>query len=134
MESFQLHMGLSFPFLRANDLRTSLLIMRTRSLSYVGLFLNLIANAVNSNDQHVRSGTNVRMSQNPHQRRKMMGAGIIIARRTEYHITSRTETSGTSSTYGVHTHRLDSDVDADADADMDADADVPHRVLTWLED
>ena len=36
-ESFQLQMGLSFPFLRAKDLRTSLLIMRTRSflLSYM---------------------------------------------------------------------------------------------------
>ena len=67
-ESFQLQMGLSFPFLRANDLRTSLLIMRTRSLSYVGLYLNIIANAVNNNDQHVRSGTNIRMSQNPHRR------------------------------------------------------------------
>ena len=50
VESFQLQMGFSFPFLRANDLRTSLLIMRTRSLSYVGLFLNLIANVVNNND------------------------------------------------------------------------------------
>ena len=30
-ESFQLQMGLSFPFLRANYLRSSLLIMRTRS-------------------------------------------------------------------------------------------------------
>ena len=44
-ELFQLQMGLSFPFLRANDLRTSLLIIRTRSLSYIGLYLNLIANA-----------------------------------------------------------------------------------------
>ena len=58
-------MGFSFPFLRANDLSTSLLIMRTRSLSYVGLYLNIIANAVNNNDEHVRSGTHVRMSQNP---------------------------------------------------------------------
>ena len=82
IESFQLQMGFSFPFLRANDLRTSFLIMRTGSLSYVGLFLNLIANAVNNNNQHVRSGTNVRMSQNPHQRQKRMGVGIIIARRT----------------------------------------------------
>ena len=82
-ESFQLQMGFSFPFLRVNNLRTSLLIIRTRSLSYVGLFLNLIANAVNNNDQHVRSGTNVRMSQNPHQRQKRMGTGIIIARRTK---------------------------------------------------
>ena len=65
LELFQLQMGFLFPFLRANDLRTSLLIMRTRSLSYVGLFLNIIANGVNNNDQHVRSGTNVRMSQNP---------------------------------------------------------------------
>ena len=48
-ESFQLQMGFSFPFLRANNLRTSLLNMRTRSLLYVGLFLNLIANAVNNN-------------------------------------------------------------------------------------
>ena len=74
-------MGFSFPFLRADNLRTSLLIMRTCSLSYVGLFLNLIANVVNNNDQNVRSGTNVRMSQNPHLRRKRMGTGIIIARR-----------------------------------------------------
>ena len=80
-ESFQLQMGFSFPFLRVNDLRTSLLIMRTRSLSYVGLFLNLIANAVYNNDQHVRSGTNVRISQNPHLRQKSMGTWIIIARR-----------------------------------------------------
>ena len=38
VESFQLKMGLSFPFLSANDLRLSLLIMRTRSflLSFVG--------------------------------------------------------------------------------------------------
>ena len=38
-ESFELHMGFSFPFLCANDLRTSLLIMITRSfftLIYVG--------------------------------------------------------------------------------------------------
>ena len=53
-------MGFSFPFLRANDLHTSLLIMRNLSLMYVGLFLNLIANAVNNNKQHVQSGTNVR--------------------------------------------------------------------------
>ena len=72
----------SFPFLRANDLRTSLLIMRTRSLSYVGLYLNIISNTVNNIDQHVRSGSNVRMSQNPHRRQKMMGTGKIIARRT----------------------------------------------------
>ena len=31
VESFQLQMGFSFPFLRANDLRSSLLIMRARS-------------------------------------------------------------------------------------------------------
>ena len=91
-------MGFSFPFLRANDLRTSLLVMRTRSLSYVGLFLNLIANAVNNNDHPVRSGTNVRMSQSPHQRQKRMGAGIIIARRTDDHITASTGTSGTTAT------------------------------------
>ena len=75
IESFQLQMGFSFPFLRANNLRTSLWIMRTRSLSYVGLNLNLIANAVNNNDQHVQSGTNVRMSQKCHRRRKRMGTG-----------------------------------------------------------
>ena len=80
-ESFQLQMEFSFPFLHVNDLHTSLLITITRCLSYVGLFLDLIANAVNNNDQHVRSGTNVRMSQNPHLRRKRMGTGIIIARR-----------------------------------------------------
>ena len=61
-ESFQIQMGFSFPFLRANDLCTSLLIMRSRSLSYVGLFINLIANTVNNNNQHVQSGTNVCMS------------------------------------------------------------------------
>ena len=33
VESFQLQMGLSFPFLLANDLRSSLLIMRTLSFS-----------------------------------------------------------------------------------------------------
>ena len=33
-ESFQLEMGFSFPFLRANDLRLSLLIMRTRSFLF----------------------------------------------------------------------------------------------------
>ena len=54
-------MGFSFPFLRANDLRTSLLITRTRSLSYGGFFLNIIVNVVNNNDQHVRFGTNVRV-------------------------------------------------------------------------
>ena len=31
LESFQLQMGFSFPFLRANDLRSSLLIIRARS-------------------------------------------------------------------------------------------------------
>ena len=30
-ESFHLQMGFSFPFLRANDLRSSLLIIRARS-------------------------------------------------------------------------------------------------------
>ena len=91
-------MGFPFSFLRAKDLRTSLLIMRTRSLSYVGLFLNIIVNAVNNNDQHIRSGTNVSVSQNPHQRRKRMGAEIIMARRTDDHIPARTGSSGTSAT------------------------------------
>ena len=129
-ESFQLHMVFLFPFLRANDLRTSLLIMRTRSLSYVGLFLNLIANVVNNNDQHVLSGTNVRMSQNPHQRQKMMGTGIILARRTT--ITLRPGQGRAAR----QLHRwldADADADVDADADADADTDVPHRVLTLLE-
>ena len=121
-ELFQLQMGLSFPFLRANDLRTSLLIMRTRSLLYLGLYLNKIVYAVNNNDQHVLSVTNVRMSQNPHQRRKRMGTGKLIARRTnfkkdghgeinckenEFHIMARTETSGTISTLGVGCRTLD---------------------------
>ena len=119
-ESFQLQMGFSFPFLRANYLRTSLLIMRNRSLSYGGLFLNLIANAVNNNDQYVRSGTNVRMSQNPRLRRKRMGTGIIIARRTT--ITLRPGQGQAAR----QLHR-------GSDADADADADVTHRVLTWLE-
>ena len=105
-------MGFSFSFLRANDLRTSLLIMRTRILLYVGLFLNLIANAVNNNDQHVRSGTNVRMSQKPRLRRKSMGTGIIIARRTT--ITLR-------SGQGRAARKLHRGSDADADADADSD-------------
>ena len=136
-ESLQLQMGFSFPFLRANDLRTYLLIMRTRNLSYVGLFLNLIANVVNNNDQHVQSCTNVRMSQNPHLRQKRMGTGIIIARRKT--ITLRPGQGRAAR----QLHRgSDANADADAnanananaDADADADADVPHRVLTWLED
>ena len=112
MESLQLQMGFSFPFLRANNLRTSLLIMRTRSLSYVGLFLNLIANAVNNNDQHVRSGRNLRMSQNPYLRQKSMGTGIIIARRTT--ITLRTG-------QGRAARQLHRGSDASADADTDAE-------------
>ena len=126
-ELFQIQMGFSFPFLRANDLRTSLLIMRTRSLSYVDLFLNLIANVVNNNDQHVRSGTNVSMSQNPHPRQKRMGTGIMIARRTI--ITLRPGQRRAAQ----QLHR-GSDADADAGADTDADADVPQMVITWLED
>ena len=120
-ESFQLQMGLSFPLLRANDLRTSLLIMRTRSLSYVGLYLNLIANAVNNNDQHVRSGTNVRMSQNPHRRRKRIGTGIIIARRTKIKLRPGQRRGARQLHRGSDD---DADVDADADADVDADADA----------
>ena len=115
LESFQLQMGLSFPFLRANDLRTSLLIMRTRSLSYVRLFLNLIANAVNNNDQNVRSGLNVRMSQNPHLRRKRMGTGKIIARRT-------TITLRPGQRRAARQLHRGSDADAEVDADVDADA------------
>ena len=118
-------MGLSFTFLRANNLRTSLLIIRTRSLLYVGLFLNLIANVVNNNDQHVQSGTNVRMSQNLHIRRKRMGTGIIFARRT---------TIALRPGQGRAARQLHTGSDAGADANADADADVPHRVLTWLED
>ena len=91
-------MGFSFPFLRANNLRTSLLIMRTLSLSYVGLFINLIANAVNNNDQHVQSGTNVRMSQNPHLRQKRMGTGDNNCKEDENNVTARTGTSGTTAT------------------------------------
>ena len=112
-------MGLSFPFLHSNDLRASLLVMRTRSLSYIGLYLNLIANAIITNDQHVRSGTNVRMSQNPHQRRKRMGTGEIITRRTA--ITARPGQRRAAR----QLHRgLDADADADADANADADAEV----------
>ena len=112
-------MGLSFPFLRANNLRTSLLIMRTRSLSYVGLYFNIIANAVNNNDQHVRSGTNVCLSQKCHQRRKSMGTGKIIARRTT--ITLRPGQRRAAQ----QLHRgSDADADADANADADADADA----------
>ena len=108
-------MGFSFPFLRANDLGTSLLIMRTCSLSYIGLFLNLIANAVNNNDQHVRSGTNVHMSQNPHLRRKMMGTGITIARRMTITLQPR---------QGRAARQLNRGSGADADADVDADSDT----------
>ena len=118
-------MGFSFPFLHANDLHTSLLIMITRSLLYVGLFLNLIANVVNNNDQHVRSGINVRMSQNPHLRRKRMGTEIIIARRTTIKLRPGK---------GRAAKQLHRGSDANADADADAEADVPHRVLTGLED
>ena len=121
-ESFQLQMGFSFPFLRANDLRTSLLIMRTCSLSYVGLYLNLIANAVNNNDQHVRSGTNVRMSQNPHRRRKRMGTGEIIARRTT--ITLRPGQRQAA-------RQLHRGLDADADADADAEGCNSGQVKIW---
>ena len=110
-------MGLSFPFLRVNDLRTSLLIIITCILSYVGLFLNLIANAVNNNDQHVRFGTNVRMSQKCHRRRKRIGTGKIIARRTT--ITLRPGQGRAAR----QLHR-GSDANADADADTDADADA----------
>ena len=126
-------MGVSFPFLCANDLRTSLLIMRTCSLLYVGLFLNLIANAVNNNDQNVRSGTNVRMSQNRHQRRKMMGTRIIIARRTTITLRPGQGRAERQLNRGSDTD-ADADADANADAEADSDTDVPHRVLTWLED
>ena len=136
-ESFQLQMGFSFPFLRANNLRTSLLIMRTRSLSYVGLFLNLIANVVSNNDKHIRSSTNVRMSQNPHLRRKRMGTGIIIARRTTITLRPGQGQAERQLHRGLDANAdadADADAEADAEADADADTDVPHRVLTWLED
>ena len=112
-------MGFSFPFLRANDLCTSLLIMRSRSLSYVGLFINLIANTVNNKDQHVQSGTNVCMSQNPHLRQKRMGTWIIISRRT----TITLQPGQGRAVQQLH-RGLDADADADADADTDADADA----------
>ena len=115
--------------------------MRTRILSYVGLYLNLIANAVNNNDQHVRSVTNVRMSQNPHRRRKMMGTGKIIARRTTITVRPGQRRSARQLHRGSDADAdADADVntnaeaDAEANADTDADTDVPHRVLTWLED
>ena len=121
IESLQLQMGFSFPFLRAHDLRTSLLIMRTRSLSYVGLYLNIIANDVNNNDQHVRSGTNVRMSQNPHQRRKRMGTGEIIAKRTTIKLRPGQRRAARQIHMGSD---ADADADADADTNTDADADT----------
>ena len=134
-------MGFSFPFLRANDLRTSLLIMRTRSLLCVGLFFNLISNVVYNNDQHIRSGTNVRMSQNPHRIRKRMGTGIIITRRTTITLrpgqgqAARQLHRGSDSDADADADAdTDAEADADADADTDADTDVSHRVLTWLED
>ena len=37
-ELFQIQMRFSFPFVRVNNLHTSLLIMRTRSLSYIVFF------------------------------------------------------------------------------------------------
>ena len=89
--------------------------MITHSLSYVGLFLNLIANAVNNNDQHVQSGTNVRMSQNPHLRRKNVGTGIIIARRTTIKLRPG---------QGRAARQLHRGSDADADTDADADAEA----------
>ena len=121
-------MGFSFPFLRANDLRTSLLIMRTCSLSYVGVFINLIINAVNNNDQHVRSGSNVSMSHNPHLRRKRMGTGIIIARRTT--ITLRPGQGRAKR----QLHRgSDSDADANADAEADLDSDIKIKMKIWIQ-
>ena len=110
-------MGFSFPFLRGNDLRTSLLIMRTRSLLYVGLFLDLIANAVNNKYQHLRYGTNVRMSQNPHLRQKRMGTGIIIARRTTIILRPGEGRSARQLHRGS-----DANPDAGADADANSDA------------
>ena len=119
-------MVFSFPFLRANDLRTSLLIMRTHSLLYVGLFPNLIVNAVNNNDQHVWSGTNVRMSQNPHLRWKRMGTGIIIARR-------KTITLRPGQGRAARQLHMGSDADADADADADVDADINIKMKRWIQ-
>ena len=116
-DSLQLQMGFSFPFLRANNLRTSLLIMRTRSLSYVGLYINLITNAINNNDQHVRSGTNVRMSQNPRRRRKRIGTGEIIARRKTIILRPGQRRAPRQLHRG-------SDADADANANANADSDV----------
>ena len=84
----------------------------SHSLSYVDLFRNLIANVVNNNYQHVRSGTNVRMSQNPHLRRKRMGTGIIIVSRTT--ITLR---PGQGRAAGQLYRGSDADADADADAE-----------------
>ena len=91
-------MGFSFPFLRANDLRTSLLITRTRILSYVGLFLNIITNAVNNNDQHVRSGTIVRMSTEPSPKTKKDGRVYNNCKEDDDYITARTESSDTTAT------------------------------------
>ena len=123
-------MGFSFPFLRANDLRTSLLIMITCNLSYVGLYLNIIAKAVNNNDQHVRSGTNVRMSQNPHRRRKRMGKGKIIARRTTITLWPGQRRASRQLHRGLD---ADADADADADVDADADADIKIKMKRWIQ-
>ena len=116
-------MGLSFPLLRAKNLRTPLLITRTRSLLYVGLFLNLIANSVNNNDQHVRSGSNLGMSQNPHRRRKRMGTRKIIATRTTITLRPGHTRAARQLHKGLDAD-ADANVDADADADVDADADA----------
>ena len=88
--------------------------MRTRSLLYVGLYLNIIDNTVNNNDQHVRSGTNVRMSQNPHRRQKRIGTGKRIARRTTIILRPGQRQAARQLHRG-------SDTDADADADADAE-------------
>ena len=93
--------------------------MRTLSLSYVDLYINIIASAVNNNDQHVRSGTNVRMSQNPRRRQKRMGMGKIITRSTT--ITLR---PGQRPVAGQLHRGLDVDADTDVDADEDANADA----------
>ena len=115
--------------------------MRNRSLLYVGLFLNIIANVVNNNNQHIRSGTNVRMSQNPHRRKKMMGTGIIIARRTKITLWPGQGRAAQQLHRGSDANAdADADADADAEADVEADAnadadtDVTHGVLIWLED
>ena len=67
------------------------------------------------------------MSQNPHLRRKRMGTGKIIARRTTITLWPGQRRAARQLHRGSEANAdadADADVDSDVDADMDADADA----------